>query len=171
MKAKQNISLVVALSIPALMVVLVAASIYLPALLAPAPRINFVYMTGDDGYGEREYVVEHGLLVKHDIKHGEQYTPPETRFFLHDTPANTDKELSFDEAEKLKLDDAPRSSDGWEVVYGNMDSSIFPFFFGGMTDYNTMYLKGHHTSRKLNLRSPDDGRYYYRARRFLGWVE
>ncbi len=171
MNPKKNVSLIVGIAIPFLMIILVAISIYVPALFAPAPRINFLYMTGDD-YGQgHEYIVENSSLVKREVKYPEHYTPSVARFFLHDTPANDDKELSFEEAQKLKLKTSVKSSDGWEVVYGNTDYGAFPLFFGGTTDYNAMYLKGHNASKKLNLQSPNDERYYYRARRFLGWIE
>ena len=171
MNPKKNVSLIVGIAIPILMIVLVAISIYVPALFAPAPRINFLYVTGDDYYQGQQYVVENGTLVKREVKYPKHYTPGVARFFLHNTSANEDKELSFEEAQKPKLDTNVKSTDGYEVVYGNTDGGVFPFFFSGGFDYSAMYLKGHNTSKKLNLQSSDDGRYYYnRNRRFLGWI-
>ena len=170
MSSKKNVSLIVGISIPILMIVLVAISIYVPAFFAPAPRANFLYVTGNDYYQGQQYFVENGTIVKREVRYPEHYAPGVARFFLHNTFANEDKELSFEEAQKLKLNANEKSPEGYEVVYGNTESGFFPFFFSGGTDYNTMYLKGHNTSRKLNLQSPDDGRYYYRNRRFLGWI-
>ncbi len=170
MNPKKNVSLIVGIAIPILMIVLVAISIYAPALFAPAPRINFLYVAGNDYYPEQPYAVEHGTVVKREVKYPEHYTPGVVRFFLHDTSANEDRELSFEEAQKLKLNTNGKSSEGYEVVYGNTESGFFPWFFAGGTDYNAMYLKGHNTSKKLNLQSQGDGRYYYRNRHFLGWI-
>ena len=171
MNPKKNVSLIVGIAIPILMIVLVAISIYVPALFAPAPRADFLYITGDSYYQGQEYVLDNGKLVKREVKYPENYTPEVARFFLHNTSANEDKELSFEEAQKLKLNTNVKSLDGYEVVYGNTDGGVFPFFFSGGTDYNAMYLKGHNTSKKLNLQSPSDERYYYRGRRFLGWIQ
>ena len=71
MKTPRNPSLVIALAIPLLMIALIAASIYLPGLFAPPPAFNFLYVTGDDYYGEPTYVVENGVLTKREIKHPE----------------------------------------------------------------------------------------------------
>ena len=165
MNPKKNVSLIVGIAIPILMIVLVAISIYAPALFAPAPRTDFLYITDYNHYQEQEYVVENGKLVKREVKYPELYTPRAVRIFLHNTSANEDKELSFEEAQKLKLNANVTSPDGYEVVYGNRDGDFFPFFFSGGTDYNAMYLKGHNTSKKLNLLSPNEEQYYHRGRR------
>jgi hypothetical protein len=83
---------------------------------------------------------------------------------------NTDQEIIFEDAQKLKLDSRLKSPDGYEVVYGSSDYGFFPFSHGG-SDYNAMYLKGHNTSKKLDLQSSTGGRYYYRNRRFLAWIK
>ena len=170
MSSKKNISLIVGIAIPIFMIFLIAVSIYLPSLFAPAPQFNFLYVT-EDGYGQnRQYGVENDALVKYEVKYPEHYTPRAARLFIHDVSANTDQEVSFEEAQKLKLDANIKSPDGYEVVYGSREYGFFPLFFSGGHDYNAMYLKGHNTSKKLELQSSNDGRYYYRNRRFLGWI-
>jgi hypothetical protein len=110
------------------------------------------------------------MLVKYEVKPSEHYKPREARLFLYDVLKNTDREISFEEAQKIKLDANAKSPDGYEVVYGSSEYGFFPFFFSGGYDYNSMYLKGHNTSKKLELQSSSDTRYYYRSRRFLGWM-
>lgn len=170
MNSKKNISLIIGMAIPIFMIFLIAGSIYIPSLFAPAPRFNFLYVT-EDSYGQnRQYVVENGTLVKYEVKYPEHYVPRTPRLFMHDVSANADKEISFEEAQKLKLDANVKSPDGYEVVYGSSEYGFFPLFFSGGQDYNAMYLKGHNTSKKLELQSSSEGRYYYRDRRFLGWI-
>ena len=170
MSSKKNVSLIIGIAIPIFMIFLIAVSFYLPSLFAPAPQYNFLYVT-EDSYGRgRQYGVENGVLVKYEVKYQEHYTPRAARLFIHDVSRNTDQEVSFEEAQKLKLDANVKSPDGYEVVYGSGEHGFFPFFFSGGYDYNTMYLKGHNTSKKLELQSANDERYYYRNRRFLGWV-
>ncbi len=171
MKIKDNVSLIIGISIPILMIVLVAASIYLPAIFSPQPQFNFLYVTNDDYYKGRQYVIENGKLVKREVKYPERYTPGIARLLVHNVVANASKEISFEEIQQLSLDPNSKSPDGWEVVYGNRDDSIFSPFSSGRRDYNSMYLRGHNTSKKLNLQIPTDSRYYYRHRaRFLGWI-
>lgn len=170
MGSKKNISLMVGIAIPIFMIILIVASIYLPSLFAPAPQFKFLYVT-EDGYDQnRQFGVENGALVKYEVKYPEHYTPKDARLFIHDVVKNTDQEITFEAAQKLKLDSRIKSPDGYEVVYGSSEYGFFPFFFSGGYDYNAMYLKGHNTSRKLELQSSNDGRYYYRNRRFLGWI-
>ena len=171
MKFKQSTSLIVALAVPLLMIVLVVISIYVPGLFAPAPRFNFIYVTGDDYYQGNQYVVENGRLAKHEIKTPEHYTPGVTRFFMHNVSSNTSKEISFEDAQQLHLDANITAPDGYEVVYGNAEYGFFPLFFSGGQDYNSMYLKGHYSSKKLNLQIPADRSYSYRDHaRFIGWI-
>ena len=103
MSSKKNVSLIIGIAIPIFMIFLIAVSIYLPSLFAPAPQYNFLYVT-EDSYGRgRQYEVENGVLVKYEVKYPEHYTPRAARLFIHDVSRNTDQEVSFEEAQKLKL--------------------------------------------------------------------
>ena len=170
MSSKKNVSLIIGIAIPIFMIVLIVVSIYLPFLFAPAPQFNFLYAI-EDNYGpNHQYGVENSALVKYEVKHSGPITPKDTRLFIHSVLKNTDQEVSFEEAQKLKLDSRLKSPDGYEVVYGSSEYGFFIFPFSGGHDYNAMYLKGHNTCKKLELQSLNDGRYYYTGRRFLGWI-
>lgn len=173
MRAKQNISLIVGIAIPVLMIALVAASIYLPGLFSPAPKVNFLYVIGDDYYQGRQYAIENGKLTKREVKYPEHYTPGVVRLFIHDVTTNQSREVSFAEAQQLSLDANAKSPDEFEVVYGSRGDGIFPLLFFHSEDYNAVYLKGHNTSKKLNLQAPPTGSYYYYPNRFrfLGWIK
>jgi hypothetical protein len=168
MSSQKNISLIVGIAIPIFMIVLIAVSIYLPSFFAPAPQYNFLYAT-EDYYG-REYGVEKGTLVKYEVKYPEHHTPSPAKLFVYDVSAKAEKEILFEEGQKLKLDQSTKSPDGYEVVYGSSEYGFFPLFFSGGRDYNAMYLKGHNTSKKLELLSSADGSHYYGSRHFLGWI-
>ena len=160
MSSKKNISLIVGIAIPIFMIILIAVSIYLPSLFAPAPQYDFLYVTG--GYHGRnfEYGVENGMLVKYEVESDRNATR-KARLFIHDVSKNAGREVTFAEAQKLRLDANAKSPDGYEVVYGSRESGFFPIFFSGGYDHNTMYLKGHNTSKKIELQSSSDYRYYY----------
>ena len=82
---------------------------------------------------------------------------------------NEAKEISFADAQNLDLDSNVKSPDDFEVVYGSRGDGFFPFFWGGGTDYNARYLKGHNVSKKLNLQL--NGGSYYNNFRFIGWIK
>lgn len=171
---KKNITLVLGISIPILMILLVAGSIYLPGLFIH-PKYSFLYVSGDDYYynnGQR-YFVENSRLKKNEITQPEDTNnyPPrgEAKLFIHDVAKNESKEIFFEEAQKLNLDTNNTSPDGFEVVYGGGEGGIFPFFYSGGTDYNARYLKGHNVSKKINVQL--SGSYYYNNFRFLGWLK
>lgn len=159
------------ISIPILMILLVAGSIYIPGLFIQ-PKYNFLYVSGE-GYSGQQYSVQNNQLVKNEIQQPENGnynpSPSNAKLFLYDISTNKSIELSFEVAQKLfNLDSNIKSPDGFEIVYGSSGNGIiFPFFFYSGTDYNSSYLKGHNVSKKLNIQlhgSPYDFR-------FLGWTK
>lgn len=170
---KKNITLIIGISIPVLMILFVAGSIYIPGLFIK-PHVNFLYVSGDDYYYDQgHFTVQKGKLVKKEIKQPENqgyYQPRgESKLFVHDVAKNESREISFEEAQNLNLDSSVKSSDGFEIVNGSHSDGFFPFFLGSGTDYNSRYLKGHNISKKLNLQL--DGRSYYYGFRLLGWIK
>lgn len=172
---KKNITLVMGMAIPILMILFVAGSIYLPGLFIK-PHFNFLYVSGDDSYyyynNGYQYSVQNNKLIKNEIKQPvtPSYNPPpvEPKLYLYDVVKNESKEVSFDEALNLNLDSSVTSPDEFEVVYGSRGDGFFPFFYGGGTDYNARYLTGHNVSKKLNLQL--NGGSYYNNFRFIGWI-
>lgn len=168
MDIRRNITLIVGISIPILMILFVAGSIYLPGVFAK-PKFNFLYITGDY-YSGSQYSVINGRLVENEIEYPpRKYGPPraEVKLFVHDVAKNESKIISFEEAQMLNLDSSIKSPDGFEVISGGRGSGIF-FFFGVDRDYDSIYLKGHNMSKKLNVQM--SGSYGYGNFRFLGWI-
>jgi len=173
---KKNSTLIIGISIPILMILFVAGSIYLPGLFIK-PHFNFLYASGDDSYyyynNGYQYSVQNDKLIKNELKQPENpnYNPPrvEPKLYLYDVTMNEAKEISFADAQNLNLDSNTKSPDDFEVVYGSRGDGFFPFFWGGGTDYNARYLKGHNVSKKLNLQL--NGGSYYNNFRFIGWIK
>jgi hypothetical protein len=169
---KKNTTMIVGISIPILMILFVAGSIYLPELFVQ-PKFNFLYVIGDDYYyyNQYQYSVQNGKLVGSEIQRPENqiYQPPrEVKLYIYDVAKNESKEISFEEAKNLNLDSNTKSPDGFEVVYGSRGEGFFPFFFWSERDDNTRYLKGHNVSKKLNLQLSGP---YYTNFRFIGWIK
>jgi hypothetical protein len=167
---KKNATLIIGISIPILMIIFVAVSIYLPGLFVK-PKFNFVYVTGNDYYyySQYQYAVQNGKIVENEIKKPENrsYEPArEVRLYMHDVAANTNREITFEEARNMNLDSNIKSPDGFEIITGSHSGG---FLFSGGSDYDTRYLTGNNISKKLDLRLV--GSSYYNNFRFIGWIK
>ncbi len=169
---KQNLPLIVGVSIPILMIALLAVSIYLPRLFI-VPRFDLLYVSTDDNNRGSRYLVEGGGLIKTKNKipgRYKRYLPPGgSSLYVYNVDTNKVTEVSFEEAQKLNLDPSIESPDGFEVVCGNRDNGVFLFFLGANQDCSDRYLSGHNVSKKLNLKLNSSSA--YDNFRFLGWVE
>ncbi len=174
MMNKKNLPLYIALAVPLLMILLVAAFIYLPGI-GKKPQINFLYMTGTNiysGYGQREYQVKGGHLVDIPIPPPATpqpyYQPSEVHFFVYNVSTDQASEVTLAQAEAYQLDPSNQSADGFTVERGNGGGGD-PFFGSVGNDYNSWFIKGHNRSWKLNLKLT--GGSYYDNFQFLGWIQ
>ena len=167
----KDIALIVGLAIPLLMIVFVAAAIYLPRVFSSVdpPRYDFLYLVGSP-YGDERYLVVDGRLTVQEVD-PPGYTPPGAdwprKLYIHDVAANSSELISFDDAAKLTLDGSPRSPDGFEIVHGRRSEFFFPIL--STTDYQTRYLQQDSWSRKLDLETGSDAGYASMFN-FLGWI-
>lgn len=166
---KKNASLIIGFSIPVLMILFVAASIYLPGLFLQ-PKYNFLYSTDGDYYGSTMYSVSNGRLVQNPqpTPAYPNYKPyPSPQLYVHNVTTNESTSVSFQEASSLKLDPTAQSPDGYKVENGSNSGGFFPFFWYNR-DYNAQYIVGHNVSKKLNVKTY--GSSYYNSIHFLGWI-
>ncbi len=180
MKFRPNAPLLIGIGLPVLMVVLVAASIYVPSLFAKKPAYDFIYSVPSDPYsyygpGNTVYVVENGKLVEQPLPNflkdptQPEVAPLKPNLFIYDTAANQSRQITFDEATTLTLNGNIQSPDGFTVVSGGYDGGgIIPMLSGISPDVSSYYIKKGNYSRKLNLTLGDSFKYY--NFRFLGWV-
>jgi hypothetical protein len=175
---KKNLPLIIALCIPAIMILAVAAAIYLPGI-GKSPKHNFLYITGDYvryGYNSNsdyEYVVKgdrvEQVYVQRDPNNFPkyQYNAIEPRLYLYDVSKNESLELTLEQAQNYSLDPSNTSLDGFVVIQGNYNGGGF---FGGVgSDSDSWFIKGHNRSFKLNLKLL--GTYTYDNFKFLGWIK
>lgn len=170
-RLKENISLLIGLAIPVLMILFIAVAVYFPRWFSTVepPKHDFLYLVGDP-YGDIQYSVRGGKLVKEKIQRPQpsyrRYrTGLETRFFIHRIRTNRSEEVTFENATKLKLDSKVNSPDGYSIVHGRRAAEFFPFF--GRRDYRARYLKKDSYTEKLKIETSEDYPYNFR---FLGWV-
>jgi len=164
--------LIVGLSIPLVMIALIAGAIYLPGLMTDIedPRYDFLYMVG---YAqEYNYHVTDGRLSRTRAGSGKGETgspgDPHLQFFIYRVGDNTNEQLSFEEASTLRLDNSALSPDGFEIAYGRRSEIFFPMW--SSRDYRTRYLRKESLSIKLKIEVAESYSTIH-SFRFLGWIE
>lgn len=177
MNFKNNFPLIFGISIPILMVIFVALSIYLPQLFVKA-QYNFLYVVGDNNcYVDRKnvqiYSVANNRVVKNISSDALQNclagTMPQPKVFLYNVTSNTAMEVNVDGINNMFVDPSQRSPDGFEIVQGTYNGGFFPFFYYSGSDHNSRYLSGHNFSKKLNIQQQAGYSYYNFI--LLGWVK
>lgn len=189
---KKNFGLIVAFLLPLVLVAGVALSIYIPRMYVKT-NYNFIYATCSENssyyytydcknYLQRRFTIVENILTVNEVNYEELYPNQKVvdpnyknmnssaRIFLHDIKNNESREISLEEAKKMKYDGLLTSPDGVTVTsnYTNSGSDFFPFG-GSSSSYGYFLSKGSGKS-KLNLLDNSD-RYYYQSNfQFLGWV-
>lgn len=162
-----TVSLIVGLSIPVVMVIGITIAIIVPSR-SIHPTTDFIYALGQYPAAIQ---IENGQQVQHlySIKNNQiiestltisqkpnvapyPYQGTETpRFYLHNTEANTNTEISFDELKKLSLSDDATSPDGFTMTYGASSGGMFPFYYEGEGDRASAYLSKNTASKKVTV--------------------
>lgn len=167
---KKNAPLIIGFSMPILMILFVAASIYLPGIFQH-PSFNFLYSTGGDYYDNQTFSVSNGRLIINPqptiYPTNRLYIYPSQQIYIYTVSSNESKPVSLQDAENLNLNPNVESPDGYKLENGNQSDGFFPFFWYDR-NYNAQYLVGHNFSRKLNVISTSST--YYNSIHFLGWI-
>lgn len=179
---KKNFVVLLAFTLPVLLIVSVALSAYLPSLFF-STNYNFIYTTCDDGGGycenylQRRYSVVDGRLVMVDVDPNIDYNGDgeadskkqhTTRVFIHNTNTDESREIPIDEASTLSLSSLLTSPDG-VTLSGQYDRNSDFLLFGGSSSFGHYLTKGN-SRIKLNLVNSTDSYYYQDNFRFIGWV-
>ncbi len=179
-----KISLIIGLALPALMVAIIAALVFLPSKTLH-PTTDFVYVVGPyPSYITRtgDTVTQHDVsIINEKISHttssyngrdgyapypGEKLIVP--RFFIHRTQADTNEEIGIEELSKIEVSPNRKSPDGFTLTFGKQSYGVFPFFFNGNTDREHAYLSTEHASREITLVSDTSINYY--EMQLVGWI-
>lgn len=171
MHKEKNFALWIGLSIPVLMIIFVAASIYIPSLFFH-PKTNFLLVTGlDYGPSQDEYTVQNGKLVKNAVSRPNNNGPVRLPvFYIYDVKKNLSQTVSFEDAQKLILDPTPRSPDGYEIRRSGEFDGLFSLMLGGERDAHALYLQGKGGSRAIVNPDQSHPNYYFWNTQFLGWI-
>ena len=185
---KKNFAILLAFLLPIALIVIVALTTYLPSLFI-STSYNFIYTACSDGrnyypycdnYLQKRYSVKDNKLIMNAVDLTQDSNKDgvldfkqnyDTRIFLHDTQRNESREITFEEARTLTLNNLLTSPDGVTVSNNyNYNGGDFPFIFGGGRSSYGYYLTKGKSKRKLNLINNNDQYYYQNNFQFLGWV-
>ncbi|MFA5087365.1 MAG: hypothetical protein WC470_03655 [Candidatus Paceibacterota bacterium] len=175
MDIKKNLSLVVAILIPVLMVLFLVAVIYVPRIYNH-PQYNFVFVSGGN-YNE-EYIIQNGKLIARlntdnivPIDKAAPAVPPQkflARLFVYDIKQDKSAEVTLEQAQAMNFYPDVKSPDGYEIINGS-SSYGFSLFGGYSQDFSTLFITGHGLNKKLNTPVLASNRYDINLR-FVGWV-
>ena len=184
---KQNLTLVLAFTLPLLLILFITITTYIPSLLL-STKYDFIYVVCDENqndyyscesYLAERYSVSNGYLVQNEVDMALDRNVdgvPDTssdfssRIFFHDTEANVSREITIEEASALPLSELLTSPDDVTVSshYSSGVSGFFPFD-GGSSSFDYYLTKGSRQS-KLDLINVADRYYYQYNFRFVGWI-
>lgn len=153
-------------SIPIGIALFAAAAIYIPRLMAD-PKYDFIYSLCNSYDCRDSYAVDStGRVTKELIDSPSlRYDNNVSTLRYYDTANDSTRSLTFEEAQKYRLNTSSKSPDGYTLSQ-EQRSSGFLFWGGGSEGW---VLKDGAKKKKIELFN--DGSYYSRNITFLGWVE
>ncbi len=184
---KENLVLVLGLTLPLLLIVLFFFASILPKMLGEPPQYAMLFVSTNYQYNDKvDYILDFDIdnervVVKLKDKEDKKYSSERTeKLFVYDGKSQTVREIKVDdsgliknvevpvaEASKMVVDSSRISPDGYTFSgrqYGSR--GLIGGLFGGSGRSNHRIVKGN-VSYKLPINWP---RYYYNQLTFLGWV-
>lgn len=152
--------LILLFAVPLAIIAIVAAVVYVPRLFAH-PKYSFVYSTCADYNCYGRYTVSSGSIIA--TKQGyASWNDQLPTLSYYDAATNASHTISLASAQKLHLDNASKSPDGYSVVQASNDSG---FLFWSSSSDDGWYLENGLKKKLLQLPSNTT------QVTFLGWVE
>lgn len=178
---KKNISLILGLAIPVLLVGIIILAVYVPQMMLK-PSQDFLYVVGQNksyySYGD-SYSITDGRLTKtfnaypqKDIDPSYQPKYPTVRLFIYEASTGLNKEVTYEQAKSLVFGSTGQSSDGFIFVGrdGYHNNGIFEIF-GSPRERSASYLKKGDLRKKITLAEDSSNDYYYNEEvQFLAWI-
>lgn len=148
------------------MVIAIAVSIY-ASNNSINPQYNFLYSV-KGGYENAYFNI--GVVSNRVTKsapptdmYRKEVPVVDPALYIHDVKNNTNRQISYDEASKLKIDAGPKSPDGYVVDRGGSNSVIFY----SSSNYNQFYIKSNSGAKAVDLELETASYYDYA---FIGWI-
>ncbi len=174
---RNNIPLLVGIALPIIIIVAVAAFIFLPSI-SIKPAHDFLYTNERDQYNynvifKNDYdVVDKKLVLKPRTLPTIEPTYPRViedapRLYRYEVKTNTAHEIPFKDAALLSLVPGPSSPDGYTVEYRYGHDGIFELFGSNNSNRGYFMTKGG-AGKRLKL---NDTNYYSDEIKLVGWIQ
>lgn len=167
-KLKKNKQLIAVISLPLVMMLVVALIVYVPSLFIK-PTYDFIYYTCDGYCYSQNIDVKSGKVVETFKQNNYGYAvrpnDPSPVIYLYSVEDGESREITLEEAQKYELDDSYKSPDGFEITNGGGYSG--GFILGGYYGDGDSVKKLQKGTASFDT---DIDRYDYYFN-FLGWVE
>lgn len=158
------------LSIPATIILIVAAVVFVPRLFAK-PMYGFVYQYCPEYYCIQNYTIsssgEISSRTNESTLSTDAYDNKKAELYIHDITQNASRKITLAEANRLKLSSSNVSPDGYMLMQDYNSSSGFLFFYGGSQNTNDWYLVNGLKKKLVHVLQSSE----YDSIKFLGWVE
>jgi len=187
---KENLVLVIGLSLPILLIVLFFLATVVPKSFGTPPQYELLFTTQKYEYEYSPvYLVDFKVLnnqlvakVKKNDDKNRNYNSKKLMAYNAKTEsvreitidlakaaeAGDDKDVVLDETKDLKIDASPISPDGYQLEGTNFGSSgLVGGLFGGGNRNSGYRIKKGAVAYKVETTQPD---YYYSDFKFVGWI-
>ncbi|MDO9151186.1 MAG: hypothetical protein Q7U33_07400 [Methylotenera sp.] len=187
---KENLVLVVGLTLPILLIFIFFASTVIPQLMSPPPQYEMLFTTKQYDYQNKpDYLIDflvknQKLMVKVNKNENKDRSDDLTRLMVYDAKTDSVREITVDiskaaasvvdgvavlqETENMMIDTAMVSPDGYRLdgpSYGG-GGMVGGLFGAGYRDNGFRLRKG-----SIGYKIPNTQQhYYYNQVKFVGWV-
>jgi hypothetical protein len=187
---KENLVLVVGLTLPILLILIFFVSTVIPKLMSPPPQYEMLFTTKQYDYQNKpDYLIDflvknQKLMVKVNKNENKDRSDDLTRLMVYDAKTDTVREITVDiskaaasvvdgvavlqETENMMIDTAMVSPDGYHLdgpSYGG-GGMVGGLFGAGYRDNGFRLRKG-----SIGYKIPNTQQhYYYNQVKFVGWV-
>lgn len=167
----QKKPLIIALSIPFVMILIIAAFIFIPRMFVE-PEHDYIYSNTNYNQGYY-YEVRGGVLTKEMYDYPEPKTElseeeKEEPLYYHDVSENKSREISFEEVQDLELDGSYHSPQGMSLDY-DYQGDIASEVFGEREEKTRHYLRSGVVSFPQYVKTYRNNRWNNQVE-FIGWV-
>ncbi len=188
---KENLVLVIGLTLPVLLIALFFLATVLPRSLATPPQYEMVFSYDKYEYNNppaynTQFIVRDGRLMavlaenakpqqNYNVSHlmiydGKTESVREISYVLPKVEMTNDRtEILVEEMKNFKIDTSSKSPDGYEFNYsGYGHGGIATDIFVGGSYRNNYSIRKGAVAFKVNM--PRDQYYYYNNLKFIGWI-
>ena len=184
---KENLVLVIGLTLPLLLIVLFFVATVIPKMTGTPPQYEVLFSVQDyTGQNKQDYIVDFKvkdkqLMIKTKKADDKNYSYNSKKLMAYDAKTEVMREISIDdskfsddaeilleETKNMTIDTAMQAPDGYMLEnQGYSGTGLIGGLFGGGYRNHGYRLKKGNVGYKINMQQNN---YYYDQLSFIGWV-